>query len=170
MVGRACCCAAERDWNIKRHRVKDLQSFWSFEDAWAVRSAARPFPEDSISPKQLHVDALPSRVTFLHRPVLLLTLKDLCWRCLSCVNCSLGFEWDRKEGRKKLKIVSWSRHHSCLHTGEGKSDASQPLLPFTFSDLSRPQEDPPTGISHASENHEVQPFLPYCILRGFRCV
>lgn len=75
----------------------------------------------------------------------------------------LDWDWPSEKDRKKScsekgdfeAFVSWSRRHSCPHAGEGKTDTSQPLLPFTFSNLSSPPEDPSTGFSHAPENHEV---------------
>lgn len=166
-VGGAWGCAAERGFHIKRH--------------WVSCSLTKPFYgglRSTVTSRQLKLCKAASRGSlsrgfmFTNRrfwlwPISCLwTLEALCW----CWPASTAVSdcLDSKNIGCEAVFVSWSRDPSHPHTGEGKTDASQPLLPFTFSDLASPQEAPSTGISHASENNEVQPFLPYRLLGGSR--
>ncbi len=115
---------------------------------------AQTIPEDSVSTKQCHVTTQEGYFLCIAQfdPFPLWKHSRLSARLRPS-------EKDRKKSRSEEgdfeAFVSWSRRHSCPHAGEGKTDASQPLLPFTFSNLSSPAEDPSTGFRHAPENHEV---------------
>lgn len=166
-VGGACCCAAERGLYIKGDGWVSC-SLTKLSRRLIGGAGAQTIPEDSVSTKQSrdHRTKTQGLYFFVHCSVwpisFLKMLKALCWT---------ETVWERQEEKQQQRVdfeafVSWSRRHSCPHAGEGKTDTSQPLLPFTFSNLSSPPEDPSTGFSHAPENHEVQPFLPYRFLRG----
>lgn len=168
-VGGVCCCAVVRDLYIKRDGWVSC-SLTKHSRRLIGGAGAQTIPEDSLSAKKRHVTTVAYKDSGL---ILVYTLLSLT-HFLSENAQGSPRDWDRlrstgEAGAKRViskAFVSWGRRHSCPHAGEGKPDTSQPLLPFTFSKLSSPPEDPSTGFSHAPENHEVQPFLPYRFLRG----
>lgn len=153
-VGGACCCAAERDLYIKGDRWVSC-SLTKISRRLIGGVGAQTIPEDSVSTKQCHVTTQGGLFS-VHCSVWPISFVKTLYRLSAALRQS---EKDRKKSRSEEGdfevFVSWSRRHSCPHAGEGKTDASQPLLPFTFSNLSSPAEDPSTGFSHAPENHEV---------------